>query len=142
MSNESSISGCKDHHWRQTNDGSESAEFSNQKLDISQSPVQLCRGMGDAMHTLRLSVFLLSLPLAGCFGTANSAPPISDEQMAAKKQELAAKDDETCKGYGARPGSEPYVQCRMKLDQSRTVPKELKCTTMNVGVGMNETVCR
>jgi hypothetical protein len=95
------------------------------------------------MRALKLSVLLLTLPLAGCFETtANSAPPISNEQLAAKKQELAAKDDETCKGYGARPGSEPYVQCRMKLDQSRAVPREMKCTTMKLGVGMDETVCR
>ena len=96
------------------------------------------------MRVVGMLAVLLTLPLAGCFGTAanSTPPPMSNEQLAAKKQELAAKDDETCKGYGAKPGSEPYVQCRMKLDQGRTVPREVKCTTMNIGTGMNETVCR
>lgn len=96
------------------------------------------------MRAVGMLVLLLALPLAGCFGAgANSAsPPMSNEQLAAKKQEMAAKDDETCKGYGAKPGSEPYVQCRMKLDQARAVPRELKCTTMNIGTGMNETTCK
>jgi len=96
------------------------------------------------MRFFRMLALVLTLPLAGCFETtANSAAsPISSEQLAAKKQELAAKDDETCKGYGAKPGTEPYVQCRMKLDQGRAAPREVKCTTMKLGVGMDETVCR
>lgn len=96
------------------------------------------------MRAIGMLALLLALPLAGCFETAanSTPPPMSNEQLAAKKQELAAKDDEACKGYGAKPGTEPYVQCRMKLDQGRAVPRELKCTTMNIGTGMNETVCR
>ena len=96
------------------------------------------------MRAFWMFALVFTLPLAACFqNTSNSAPPpMSGEQLAARKQELAAKDDETCKGYGARPGTEPYVQCRMKLDQGRVAPREVKCTTMKLGVGMDETVCR
>jgi hypothetical protein len=93
------------------------------------------------MRVFGVLTLALTLPLAGCFETtANS--PVSNEQLAARKQELAAKDDETCKGYGAKPGTDPYVQCRIKLDQGRTAPRELKCTTMKIGIGMDETTCR
>jgi hypothetical protein len=57
--------------------------------------------------------FVLALPLAGCLGA------MSEEQIAAKKAELAAKDDETCKSYGARPGTDIYIQCRMAQVQRR-----------------------
>jgi hypothetical protein len=35
------------------------------------------------------------------------------------KSELAAKDDETCQGYGAKPGTEIYIRCRMQREQTR-----------------------
>jgi hypothetical protein len=47
-------------------------------------------------------VILLATPLlAGCFR--------SSEEVRA---ELAAKDDQECRSYGAQPGSPAYVQCR------------------------------
>jgi hypothetical protein len=56
---------------------------------------------------------VLALPLAGCLG------PMSAEQIAAKKAEWATKDDETCRSYGAKPGTDIYIQCRMTQQQSR-----------------------
>ena len=35
------------------------------------------------------------------------------------KEQLAAKDDVICRGYGAQPGSDVYVQCRVSQDQRR-----------------------
>jgi hypothetical protein len=74
------------------------------------------------MRVLRLWALLLALPLAAC---QTDGPLIPDpfapskEQLAAKKAELAAKDDETCRSYGAKSGTDVYVQCRMTQQQSR-----------------------
>lgn len=59
----------------------------------------------------RLVVVALGLALAGCAGI---------------KDHLAAKDDDTCKGYGAQPGTDVYVACRMKQ-------QEIRAAIMNSG---------
>jgi hypothetical protein len=38
---------------------------------------------------------------------------------AATRAELAAADDEKCRGYGAQPATPAYVQCRTQLDATR-----------------------
>lgn len=65
------------------------------------------------MYVVRLFCLFLALPLVGCLGT-------SEAEIAAKKAELAAKDDETCRNYGAKPGTDIYIQCRMSEAQRRT----------------------
>ncbi len=47
-----------------------------------------------------------------------------NQQLAAKRerQRIAREgdgsdDDETCKGYGAKPGTQPYINCRIQLRQ-------------------------
>lgn len=35
------------------------------------------------------------------------------------QQRNAARDDATCQGYGALPGTEAYMNCRIQLDASR-----------------------
>ena len=35
------------------------------------------------------------------------------------KEHLATKDDAICRGYGAQPGSDAYIQCRVSQDQRR-----------------------
>ncbi len=37
----------------------------------------------------------------------------------ASHQQISAADNSTCRSYGAEPGSEAYVQCRMMKDQQR-----------------------
>jgi hypothetical protein len=32
---------------------------------------------------------------------------------------LAQKDDAVCRSYGAAPGTEPYINCRMQRDNVR-----------------------
>ncbi len=64
------------------------------------------------MYAVRLLCLFLALPLIGCLGQ-------SEAEIAAKKAELAAKDDETCRSYSAKPGTDIYVQCRMSQQQSR-----------------------
>lgn len=49
------------------------------------------------------SFFIVVLALAGC----------------ASRQDLAQIDDETCRSYGAQPGSQTYIECRMQKDQLR-----------------------
>jgi hypothetical protein len=39
---------------------------------------------------------------------------------AATRAELAAADDDKCRGYGAHPGTSAYVNCRTQLDATRT----------------------
>ena len=34
-------------------------------------------------------------------------------------QDIAANDDDSCRSYGADPGSQAYFQCRMAKDQQR-----------------------
>ena len=67
------------------------------------------------MHAVRLFCLLLTLPLplAGCLGAQSEA------EIAAEKAQLAAKDDEICKSYGAKPGSDVYVNCRVAQTQRR-----------------------
>jgi hypothetical protein len=70
------------------------------------------RGWGQPMRTLGLlALLLLAVPLVGC--------QTDQEQMAAFKARADAVDDQTCRGYGAKPGTDIYIQCRMQRQQSR-----------------------
>jgi hypothetical protein len=57
-------------------------------------------GMKRAVATLSL------LSLTGCLATASP-------------QDLAQRDDATCRSYGAVPGTDAYVNCRMQRDNTR-----------------------
>jgi hypothetical protein len=48
--------------------------------------------------------------LAGCMTAA-------EQQTEARA--VAMRDDSTCRGYGAKPGSQVYVQCRMNISNQR-----------------------
>nr|QDF38263.1 hypothetical protein FJN17_12170 [Bradyrhizobium symbiodeficiens] len=54
-----------------------------------------------------VAILALSLSLGGC---------ITDDWAA----ERIARDDQKCQSYGARPGSDAYVNCRAQLDSART----------------------
>ena len=64
------------------------------------------------MRAVRLLTLILALPVAGCLG-------MSEAEKAAQKAEFARKDDETCRSYGAKPGSDAYISCRVAQDQRR-----------------------
>jgi hypothetical protein len=53
--------------------------------------------------TARVLIFGLCLFVGGC----------------ASRAEVAAGDDALCQSYGAQPGSDAYVQCRMEQDGRR-----------------------
>ena len=55
-----------------------------------------------------ISAIVLAACVAGC---------VSDQERLAR---LAAIDDGKCQGYGAKPGTPAYVQCRAQLDAART----------------------
>jgi hypothetical protein len=60
-----------------------------------------------------LLALVIALPLCGCLGA------MSQEQIAAQRAQIAANDDARCRSYGAAPGSDVYIQCRMAQDQRR-----------------------
>ena len=55
---------------------------------------------------------VLVLPLCGCL--------TAQEEMAEAKSRNDALDDQACRGYGAKPGTDIYIQCRMSEAQRRT----------------------
>jgi hypothetical protein len=63
---------------------------------------------------------ILVLPLPGC------AQWEAQERAAAEQQAraVADADDWRCRQYGATPGSQVYVQCRMNLDNQRFAASE------------------
>lgn len=52
----------------------------------------------------RLVVVVIGVALSGCAGI---------------KEHFAEKDNETCQSYGAQPGTDIYVACRMKQQELR-----------------------
>jgi hypothetical protein len=54
---------------------------------------------------------IVALPLAGCM--------TDEERIAEFKARNAVPDDQTCRSYGARPGTDIYIQCRMQRQQTR-----------------------
>jgi hypothetical protein len=55
------------------------------------------------------------LGLLGCCVLLGCASPA---QRAAQAEQRAAEDDTACQGYGAKPGTDAYVQCRI-VQQAR-----------------------
>jgi hypothetical protein len=51
-------------------------------------------------------------------------------------QERVAADDRQCQSYGVAPGSQPYVQCRLQLDQQHA-NQRLVNSTSPVGFVVN-----
>lgn len=56
--------------------------------------------------------------LPGTNGYANRQANLNT--LAAAKEQQAAKDDAQCQSYGATPGSDAYVNCRVQLDKAAT----------------------
>ena len=76
-------------------------------------------------------ILVLTLALGGCL------MGMSEEEKAAKRAELAAKDDATCKGYGAKPGTDIYIQCRMAQQKSRDDADNAAAASQTVIVNNN-----
>jgi hypothetical protein len=65
---------------------------------------------------MRNLVIVAALGLSGCM--LNTQPGQGEAFLPAS--EIAAKDDAICQGYGAKPGSPEYINCR-------GIPCVLKC---------------
>jgi hypothetical protein len=82
------------------------------------------------MRTARLLVLLLlAVPLVGC--------QTNQERMAEFKARNDTLDDQTCRGYGAKPGSDIYIQCRMQRQQSRDAADNAAGAAVAAPVRMN-----
>jgi hypothetical protein len=82
------------------------------------------------MRTARLSaLLLLAVPLVGC--------QTNQERMAEFKARNEALDDQTCRGYGAKPGTDIYIQCRMQRQQSRDAADNAAGAAVAAPVRMN-----
>jgi hypothetical protein len=83
-----------------------------------------------------IAACVLALMLAGCAwdkradcifgipdGYGDCAPGTAgysqQQQAQAQTAAVAANDDAQCKSYGAVPGSQDYIQCRMNRDNQR-----------------------
>lgn len=74
---------------------------------------------GCANHTLDCSMGVARDDcLPGTNGYANRQERLNN--LAAAKDLQAAKDDAQCQSYGATPGSDAYVNCRVQLDKTAT----------------------
>ncbi|MBR1120307.1 hypothetical protein JQ628_02180 [Bradyrhizobium lablabi] len=54
--------------------------------------------------------------LGGCFQTNQPG----QGELFLSADAVAAKDDEICRGYGAKPGTPEYINCRGQQDVRRT----------------------
>jgi hypothetical protein len=61
----------------------------------------------------RVAALLSLFSLTGCLATASP-------------QDLAQKDDAVCRSYGAVPGTDAYVNCRMQRDNTRQQGEALR----------------
>lgn len=78
-------------------------------------------------HALLLTIALV---LASC----NTGPRGQGELFMSDTQ-IRAKDDAECRSYGAIPGSNAYVACRMNLQNSRTAQQNTR-SVMGTWAGM------
>jgi hypothetical protein len=62
------------------------------------------------MHKIAIAAALVTV-LSGC---------------GASREQLAQDDDATCQSYGAQPGSQAYIECRMRRDTTRTQGDNLR----------------
>lgn len=70
-------------------------------------------------HSLHFSVVLIVLALAACGGTTTGALSNMFETKEVRAARLAQEDDAKCKSLGFKPGTEPYGNCRLQLEQIR-----------------------
>lgn len=57
-------------------------------------------------------------------------------------EQIAAADDEQCRGYGAQPGTTPYIQCRTELHTQRTAAMAGAYSMMMQGNRRTSTDCQ
>jgi hypothetical protein len=69
-----------------------------------------------------LVVIGAAMLLTGC----NSASRPGRGELLMSDEEVTAKDDTICRGYGAQPGTPVYIQCRATQDQRRDAERQAR----------------
>lgn len=104
-----------------------------------------------------LALAVLAASLAAC--------GLDPEYRARQAAAAQSRDDQACRSFGASPGTEPYVNCRLRLvegrgaravasgaailtglalieaSRPRPVSAAINCTTTPLGSGMTSTRC-
>lgn len=76
------------------------------------------RNLGSAAK-LRPMKKLLALPLLAALSACNAATTPGRGELFMSRQQVESKDDAICRSYGAQPGTDTYIQCRMNTDTRR-----------------------
>ncbi len=71
-----------------------------------------------------MKVWLITAALALLVGCVNQQQEQRDIDAAKARQ--AVNDDAKCQSYGAKPGSDAYVSCRVQLDTLRAQADEVR----------------
>lgn len=71
-----------------------------------------------------MKVLIVVAAMALLIGCANQHQ--EQQQIEAAKAQQAAADDSQCQSYGAKPGSDAYVGCRVHLDAQRAQAGEVR----------------
>ncbi|PHN49134.1 hypothetical protein [Pseudomonas amygdali] len=67
-----------------------------------------------------MKVLIVAAAMAMLMGCVNKQQEQQEQQeIEAAKAQQAVADDAQCQSYGAKPGSDAYVGCRMQLDAQR-----------------------
>lgn len=92
------------------------------------------------MFKVLAATALVLLPISAIAQPTDAAPSAS-----ARSNDAA--DDQQCASYGAKVGSEAYVECRLKLDELRqrkesvTKSRPIRCRSIYFG-GIAKTRCK
>lgn len=66
---------------------------------------------------MKLVVYAALAAMCLSLSACNTSPGMGEALMS--KQERDRKDNTICQSYGAKPGTELFIQCRMKQDEIR-----------------------
>jgi hypothetical protein len=84
------------------------------RIDLTMSTSTL--GVEGSKYMIRFIAFAGLIALTACNQTGARTP---GGEMFMSDAEILAKDDTQCRSFGASPGSNAYLQCRMTLNQNR-----------------------
>lgn len=71
-----------------------------------------------------MKAFIVAAAMALLMGCVNKHQ--KQQEIEAAKAQQAVADDTQCQSYGAKPGSDAYVGCRMQLDSLRAQGGEVR----------------
>jgi hypothetical protein len=89
--------------------------------------MHLAPSNGVAVRTAPYTAIALAigLMLGSCAQWQAEQELRQSQQAQAQAAATAANDDAQCQSYGAAPGSQSYIQCRMNLDSQRAQMQQM-----------------